>query len=133
MRSTPIRLFSAILLLIAPLAAEGQQADKVYHVGYPSAASRESYEPLNQAFLRGLIERGWIEGKNLIVERRWAEGKNERLPALAAELVQRKVDVIVASAEPAALAAKNATSSVPIVMLFVGDPRSPRPSPRAGR
>src|SRR5262245_41777907 len=66
--------------------------------------------------------RGWVEGQNLIVERRWAEGKNERLRALAAELVQRKVDVIVASAEAATLAAKDATSSVPIVMLFVGDP-----------
>jgi putative ABC transport system substrate-binding protein len=121
-RSTVVRLFAAILLLTAPLAAEGQQADKVYRVGYLSAASRDSYEPLNQAFLRGLMGRGWIEGKNLIVEWRWAEGKNERLPALAAELVQRKVDVIVASAEPAALAAKNATSSVPIVMLLVGDP-----------
>jgi putative ABC transport system substrate-binding protein len=65
--------------------------------------------------------RGWIEGTNLIVEWRWAEGKNERLPALAAEIVQRKVDVIVAAAEPAALAAKNATSSLPIVMLLVGD------------
>jgi ABC-type uncharacterized transport system substrate-binding protein len=77
---------------------------------------------MHQAFLRGLKGAGWIEGHNLIVERRWAEGKNERLPALAADLVQRKVDVIVAVAEAAALAAKNATSSVPIVILLVGDP-----------
>jgi putative ABC transport system substrate-binding protein len=110
-------------LLAAPLAAEAQQAaGNVYRVGYLSAGSQESNEHLIQAFLRGLRERGWIEGQDLIVERRWAEGKNERLPALAAELVQRKVDVIVAAAEPAALAARYATSSVPIVILLVGDP-----------
>ncbi len=110
------------VLLAAPLAAEAQQAGKIYRVGYLSAGSRESQEPVYQALLRGLIGRGWIEGQNLMVERRWAEGRNERLPALATELVQRKVEVIVAVAEPAALAAKNATKSVPIVMLFVGDP-----------
>ena len=109
-------------LLAAPLAAEGQQAGKVYRIGWLSASSRESNEPVDQAFLRGLSVRGWIEGQNLIVERRWAEGRNERLPALAAELVQRKVDVIVAVAEAAALAAKDATKSVPVVMLLVADP-----------
>ena len=115
-------VITAVGLLAAPLAAEAQQAGKLYRVGYLSAGSQESSEHLNQAFLRGLKDLGWIEGQDLIVERRWAEGTNERLPALAAELVQRKVDVIVASAEPAALAAKNATSTVPIVILFVGDP-----------
>ena len=109
-------------LLAAPLAVEAQQAGKVYRVGYLSAASPEATEQMHQAFLQGLKGRGWIEGHNLIVERRWAEGKNERLPALAADLVQRKVDAIVASAEAAALAAKSATSSVPIVILFVADP-----------
>ena len=109
-------------LLAAPSAAEAQQAGKVYRVGYLSAGSRESNEPLYQVFLRGLSGRGWIEGQNLIVERRWAEGRNQRLPALAAELVQRKVDVIVAVAEAAALAARDATKSVPVVMLLVGDP-----------
>jgi hypothetical protein len=115
-------IVTAAGFLAAPLAAEAKQAGKLYRVGYLSAGSQESSEHLNQAFLRGLRELGWIEGQDLIVERRWAEGKNERLPALAAELVQRKVDVIVASAESAALAAKNATSTVPIVILFVGDP-----------
>ena len=109
-------------LLAAPLAAEGQQAKKVYRIGYLSASSPETQEPVVQALLRGLIGRGWIEGQNLMVERRSAEGKNERLPALAAELVQRKVDVIVAVADAAALAAKETTKSVPVVMLLVGDP-----------
>jgi putative ABC transport system substrate-binding protein len=121
-KSTAIRLSAAILLLAASLAAEAQQPGKIYRVGYLSASSPATQEPLNQAFLQGLTGLGWIEGQNLIVEPRWAEGKNERLPALAAELVQHKVDVIVAVAEPAALAAKNATTNVPIVMFLVGDP-----------
>ena len=62
-------------VLAAPLVAGAQQAGKVYRVGFLSAASRDAYEPLNQAFLRGLMGFGWIEGQNLIVERRWAEGK----------------------------------------------------------
>jgi putative ABC transport system substrate-binding protein len=109
-------------LLAAPLAVEAQQAGKLYRVGYLSAASPEATEHMHQVLLQGLKGRGWIEGHNLIVEQRWAEGKNERLPALARDLVHRKVDVIVASAEAAALAAKNATGSVPIVILFVADP-----------
>ena len=112
----------ALMLLVASLDAEAQQAGKVHRVGYLSAGARESQEHIHKAFLRGLIGRGWIEGQNLMVERRWAEGRNERLPALATELVQRKVGVIVAVAEPAALAAKNATQHLPILMLFVGDP-----------
>src|SRR5215472_11589407 len=103
-------------LLRAPLAAEAQQAGKVYRVGYLSAGSHETQEPVIQALLRGLIGRGCIEGQNLMFEGRSAEGRNERLPALAAELVQRKVDVIVAVADAAALAAKDTTKSVPVVM-----------------
>jgi putative ABC transport system substrate-binding protein len=72
--------------------------------------------------VRALRDLGWVEGQNLIIEYRWAEGKTERLPALAAELVQRKVEVIVAPAASAAVAAKNATSSIPIVMIFPIDP-----------
>jgi putative ABC transport system substrate-binding protein len=75
-----------------------------------------------QAFLRALRELGWVEGQNLIIEYRWAEGNVERLPDLAGELVRRKVDLIVAPAGSAALAAKNATSTIPIVMIFPTDP-----------
>src|SRR5262249_35183782 len=74
------------------------------------------------SFVDELHTLGWIEGRNLVIEYRWAEGKYERLPALATELVQSKVDVIVAPTEPAAVAARNATRSVPIVMVFIGDP-----------
>jgi hypothetical protein len=100
-------IVTAAGFLAAPLAAEAKQAGKLYRVGYLSAGSQESSEHLNQAFLRGLRELGWIEGQDLIVERRWAEGRNERLRAVAAELVQAHVDVIVASAEAATLAAKS--------------------------
>jgi len=93
-------------LLVAPLATEAQQSGRVYRVGYLSTPTRESVEHGLAAFLRTLRELGWIEGQNLIIEYRWAEGNVERLPALAAELVRRKVDVIVAPAGSAALAAK---------------------------
>ena len=109
-------------LLVTPLAAEAQQARKVYRIGYLSAPTRASVEQALQAFLRKLRELGLVEGQNLIIEYRWADGKAERLPDLAAELVELKVDLIVAPAGSAALAAKKATSSIPIVMLFPADP-----------
>jgi len=105
-----------------PLAAAAQQAGKVYRIGYLSAPTRASVEQALQSFLRALRALGWVEGQNLIIEYRWAEGKIERLPDLAAELVHGKLDLIVAPAGSAALAAKNATSSIPIVMIFPSDP-----------
>ena len=109
-------------IFAAPLAAEEQQAGKVYRIGYLSTPTRESVARGVDAFLRKLRELGWIDGKNLIIEYRWAEGNVERLPELAADLVRRKVDVIVAPAGSAALAAKSATSSIPIVMIVPSDP-----------
>jgi putative ABC transport system substrate-binding protein len=106
----------------APLDAEAQQAGKVYRIGYLSTPTRESVENGLQAFLRKLRELGWVDGHNLIIEYRWADGNVERLPDLAAELVRRNVDVIVAPAGSAALAAKHATSTIPIVMIFPSDP-----------
>jgi putative ABC transport system substrate-binding protein len=120
-RRTFIRTLTGSLLA-APLAAEAQQAGKVYRIGYLSTPTRASVERVLQAFLRTLRELGWVEGQNLTIEYRWAEGDVERLPDLATELVRRKVDVIVAPAGSAALAAKNATSSIPIVMIFPSDP-----------
>jgi len=122
-RNAGLALLLGLLALgTAPRPADAQQAGKVYRVGYLSTPTRESVEHGLAAFLRTLRGLGWIEGQNLIIEYRWAEGNVELLPGLAAELVRNKVDVIVAPAGSAALAAKNATSSIPIVMIFPSDP-----------
>jgi putative ABC transport system substrate-binding protein len=108
-------------LLAAPLVAEAQQAVKVARIGHLSpdlAARTHLYEALRQ----GLRDLGYVEGRNVVIEIRDAEGKLERLPALAAELVALKVDVIVTAGTPAALAAKQATRTVPIVSAGVSDP-----------
>jgi putative ABC transport system substrate-binding protein len=109
-------------LIITPLTAASQQPGKVYRLGYLSTPTRQSVERVVEALLRKLRELGWVEGQNLVIEYRWAEGNVERLPELAAELVRLKVDIIVAPAGSAALAAKNATSTIPIVTIFTGDP-----------
>src|SRR5438132_6308612 len=120
-RNVDLALLSLLAARAAPVSVRAQQAG-VYRVGYLSTPTRESVERGLDAFLRKLRELGWVEGQNLVIEYRWAEGNVERLPALAAELVRRKVDVIVAPAGSAALAAKNATSNIPIVMIFASDP-----------
>jgi len=107
-------------LLAAPLAAEAQQAaGKVYRIGLLSPSSQGLGV---EAFREGLRTLGYIEGQNILIEYRSAEGQFERLPDLAAELVRLRVDVIVAVVTQASLAAKNATTTIPIVMLNVGDP-----------
>ncbi len=108
-------------LLAAPLAAEGQQAAKVARIGY-LGFNRAANSPLPEAFFQGLRDLGYVEGRNVVIEYRDAEGKQERFPALAAELVALKVDVILAPSTLAALAAKQATRTLPIVFAAAGDP-----------
>lgn len=110
--------------LVAPLACFAQRADRVWRVGFLSQRhvdfvdSDYYYGPFRQ----GMRELGYVEGKNLIIEWRSAEGKNERLPSLAAELVNLKVDVIVTVGAPAISAAQKATAIIPIVMGGTSDP-----------
>src|SRR6266498_1534346 len=114
-------LIAAGVLLAAPFAAEAQQAAKVARIGYLShnlAVNRH----LQEAFRQGLRDLGYVEGRNVVIEYRDAEGKVERLPALAAELVALKVDVIVTVSNTTALAAKQATRIVPIVFTAVANP-----------
>ena len=118
-------LGSLVLSVLAvPLAAEAQQAGKVYLIGFLSPSSpSDSRNPLRLGALRqGLRELGYVEGQNIGIESRWAEGKYDRLPDLAAELVRLKVDVIVTYSPPAIQAAKQATQTIPIVMGGVIDP-----------
>ena len=108
-------------LLAAPLAATAQPTGEVRRVGFLSNSSATSSKSLNE-FRQGLNELGWVEGRNIVIEPRWAEGKSDRLPALAAELIRLKVDILVVGSSPTARAAKNATGTIPIVLAGVADP-----------
>jgi len=103
-------------------SVEAQQAGKVARLGYLESSTGSGSAVLVEAFRQELTKLGWIEGKNITIEYRFAEQKIERLPELAAELVRLKVDLIVATGAPQALAAKGATTTIPIVMTAVGDP-----------
>jgi putative tryptophan/tyrosine transport system substrate-binding protein len=108
-------------LLAAPLAAEAQQAAKIARIGLLGNESVGGPHLL-EAFRQGLRDLGYVEGRNVVIEYRWAEGKFERLPALAAELVALKVDVILATTVVTAVAAKQAIKTIPIVFFAAADP-----------
>jgi ABC-type uncharacterized transport system substrate-binding protein len=120
MRRIGLAVVLAVGLALAPLI-EAQQGAKVTRIGHlsPNLAARTH---LYEALLQGLRDLGYVEGRNVVIEIRDAEGNLERLPALAAELIALKVDVIVTAGTPAALAAKQATRTVPIVCAGVSDP-----------
>ena len=107
-----------------PVVARAQQAAKLPTVGFLGAASPSSEGQRVAAFLQRLRQLGWIENRNVAIEYRWAEGRSERFAEIAAEFVQLKVDLIVASTTPAAIAAKQATATIPIVFATVNDPVS---------
>jgi putative ABC transport system substrate-binding protein len=120
-------------VLTAVPAAEAQSSPKTVRIGYLEFGSAAPGTPLLEAFRRGLNEYGWIEGQNITIEVRYAEGRQDRLPGFAADLVGLKVDIIFASTTPAALAAKQATTTVPIVIGFVADPVGSGLVPRLAR
>jgi putative tryptophan/tyrosine transport system substrate-binding protein len=105
-----------------PLAAPAQQQAKVPQIGFLGNSTAALEADLVGPFRDGLRDLGYVEGRNIVIEYRWAEGKYDRFPALIAELVALKVDVIVTAGTPAALAVKTATTSIPLVMVAVGDP-----------
>jgi len=116
-------LLVSVAFLARSLAAEAQQAGRVYRIGYlGSTPTTPETAHLWQAFVEGLREHGYVEGQNIVIERRYSEGRAERTSALAAELVRLRVDVLVAVAASATLAAKEATTTIPIVSVAVQDP-----------
>jgi putative ABC transport system substrate-binding protein len=109
-------------LLAAPFAVEAQQARKAPRIGYLSMFSSSNPYPPSEAFLQGLHDLGWVEGKNIAIEWRFAEGNARRLPELAAELVRLGVDLIFAETTPAVRAVKQATTTIPCVFSPIADP-----------
>jgi putative ABC transport system substrate-binding protein len=112
----------AVVLLVLGVTAEAQQAAKIPRIGYLDNSTASGIAGLLDAFRQELSKLGWIEGKNITIEYRFAEQKLERLPELAADLVRLKVDLIVTSGGPTPLAAKKATTTIPIVMATSVDP-----------
>src|SRR5512132_2512947 len=121
MKSILLLLLTTVLLTTAP-AAHAQQTGKVPRIGFLDSGTAAGRAVLVETFRRELTKLGWVEGKNINIEYRFAEQKLERLPELAADLVRLKVDLIVASGGPTPLAAKGATSTIPIVMTSFPDP-----------
>jgi putative ABC transport system substrate-binding protein len=109
-------------LLTTPLAAEAQQLGKPYRIGVLERTSTAVNAANVNAFRQGLRERGYVEGERFVIEYRSADGRDAQFPVLAAELVQLKVDLILTRGTPAALAARNATATIPVVFTGVGDP-----------
>jgi putative ABC transport system substrate-binding protein len=105
-----------------PLTTSAQQSEKVYRIGMLERTSTAINAANLDGFRQGLRELGYAEGKNYVIEYRSADGRDERFPGLAAELVRLKVDLILTRGTPAALAAKNATGTIPVVITGVGDP-----------
>jgi len=116
------RFLVALILLALCTPAEAQQPKKVPRIGLLAAVSPSVISARIEAFRQGLRELGYVEGKNIVIEWRYAEGKPDRLRELAAELVRLKVDVIVSWGPPVTRSAKEATSTIPIVMAFDNDP-----------
>jgi putative tryptophan/tyrosine transport system substrate-binding protein len=115
-------ILAAMLAFLLGVAAEAQQPTKNPRIGYLSGSSPSTSPARREAFRQGLRELGYVEGKNIVIEQRYADGKFDRLPALAAELVRLKVDIIVTAGPQATRPAKQATSTIPIVMAQDPDP-----------
>src|SRR5262249_32623520 len=111
-----------LLLLASGSFARAQQTGKIFRIGFLDSSTASGIAVLSEAFRQEMNKLGWIEGKNITIEYRFGEQKTERLPELAAELVRLKVDLIVAVGRSPAFAAKNSTTTTPIVMTNFPDP-----------
>jgi len=122
MRKAIFSILFVVVLLAVAIIAETQQPGKISRIGYLSGAKSDGQSARRETFRQGLRELGYVEEKNIVIEYRSAEGKLDRLPALAAELVRLKVDIIVTAGASATRPAKEATSTIPIVMTGDSDP-----------
>jgi len=113
---------AALILLVSATLVEAQQPTKIPLIGFLSGSFPSTSPARREAFRQGLRELGYVEGKNIVIEQRYADGKFDRLPALAAELVRLKVDIIVTAGPQSTRPAKQATSTIPIVMAMDPDP-----------
>ena len=121
-KTTSLSIVLVVMHLAVGVIAQAQQTGKVFRIGFLSPTTASGSAGLLEVFRQELRKLGWVEGKNITIEYRFAEQKSERLPELAADLVRLRVDLIAVVATPAALAAKGATSTIPIVMVNAGDP-----------
>lgn len=112
----------ALGLLVAPLTAEAQPASRLPRIGFLGNSTAALEANLVGPFRDGLRDLGYVEGENILLEYRWAEGKYERFPELISDLIRLHVAIIVTAGTPASLAVKKATTSIPLVMMAVGDP-----------
>src|SRR2546427_10122500 len=122
MRLIGLAVILTVGLFAAPFVIEAQQTVMVYQVGLLTLGADPARSGFWQKFLEAMRELNYVEGRNLVVRRAFADGKIDRLPRLVTDLVQAKVDVIVATSTPETLAAKGITSTIPIVMTVVPDP-----------
>ena len=112
----------AIAILISATAADAQQSGKIFRIGFLDVSTASGIAVNVDSFRQELSKLGWIEEKNITIEYRFAEGRNDSLPGLAAELVRLKVDLIVVTVVPAAIALQAATATIPIVVTSAADP-----------
>lgn len=112
----------ALIVLTTPAVARGQQASRVARIGLPSSASPSAGVDRLLAFKQGLLALGYVEGQNLIIEYRWADGRDDHLPALAAELVRLKVELIVTQGTLATVEARKVSATMPVVFAVAADP-----------
>jgi putative ABC transport system substrate-binding protein len=124
MKATAFTVLLALTILTAPLVADAQQLRKVYRIGILAGSSQAlNWQPIKEALQQGLRELGYVEGQNVSMEYRYTEGNVALLPELAADLVRRNVDIIVVGGYAMALAAKQATTTIPIVGVFAQRPK----------